>query len=335
MSERIPEQATPVEVINEADRFEYRLLKGHPRTDGSWKTDRQLRMEYLQLTDGLIHKMTDGVDVVDPITEERRKEVPDVVVWLDKSARPVSWLTRDLWSKMAADPVTGKVPPMPSFKFVNIDRQQWVNSLDPEGAGIMDIDRVDQSIIRSLRSVFVEPKFKTHGLTQAIDAAPSELDNKTVMIVDEVYSSGRTLQYASAFFRRAFPTARIGSAYWMHGVTMKKGSKGNADLPVWYKEKDVRGRGVDTRNDSLSGKSKNTTQRLGRFFLSTRLREPDPKSRQLREELHQLATNPDVPVMPSVQRADREDRRTRMSAYNGGMAVEEVIAAKNAIKAER
>lgn len=331
----MPELASENKPQSDQEAFQYELLTGHPRTDGSWKTDRQLRMEYIQLTDGLISKMVDGVGVVNPETGEQEVRVPDVVVWLDKSARPVSWLTRELWSTLAVDPKTGEVPKMPDFKYVNIDREQWVNMVDPEGAGMVDMSRIDPSIIRSLRSIFVPLGAKKEGLTAEIDGAPSELDNKTIMLVDEVYASGRTLQYATEFFRRAFPTAYIGARHWMRGVTMKGNAKGNADLPVWYNRKSMLGRGIGNRNDSLSGNSENTTQRLGRYFLSTRLREPDPSSRRLREELHELATHPDVPVLPSLERQDRDDRNSRYSLYNHGATRQEVIQKKNEIKSER
>src|SRR5487761_225536 len=129
-------------ISSDEPEFKYDLLRGHKLTDGSWKTDDQLRMEYIQLTDGLINVMTDGVEVIDPETQEKQTRKPDVVVWLDKSARPLAWFTKDLWPTLAVDPKTGEVPKMPEFKFVNIDKKQWVNTIDPEGVGIMDINKV-------------------------------------------------------------------------------------------------------------------------------------------------------------------------------------------------
>jgi hypothetical protein len=295
--------------------YQYQLLTGHQRTDGSFKTDEQLRMEYIQLTDKLIYAMTDGVEVTDPATGERQTEKPDVVVWLDKSARPLAWLTKELWPKLAPDSDSDEVPPMPKFMFVNIDREQWVNSVDPEGAGGVDIERVDQSIIRSLRSIYVEPKYKRNGITEEIDTAPTQLDGKTILIVDEVRATGRTLDIAKKFYQRAFPTAKVAGMHWMSGVAAtKQGALGNRDLPVWYKSDEQTGRGVGDREATISQRSSNTTQRLGAWFLSTRLEGPDEPSHTLREELHQLATHPDVPVLPSFSRPDREKR---MAILNG------------------
>ena len=119
------------EFASESDKFQYEQLVGHKRSDGTEKSDEQLRLEYIQLTDGLIHQMTHGVEATDPITGEKSKKKPDVVVWLDKSARPLAWFTKELWPTLAPDPDSDEIPEMPAFKFVNIDRDQWVNTIDP------------------------------------------------------------------------------------------------------------------------------------------------------------------------------------------------------------
>lgn len=298
----------------------YELLVGHERTDGSFKTSEQLRSQYIELTDELIYTITSGVEVVNNQTGERELRSPDYVIWLDKSARPVAWLTKELWPILAQEE-DGSVPGMPEFKFVNIDREQWVNMIDPNGVGAMQVDNIDSSIIRSLRSIFTEPKYKSEGLTEAIDSSSSLLDNKVILIVDEVQASGRTLNMANSFFKKAFPSANIATKHWMAGQTTKfvpgaGMAQGNADLPVWYKESTVSGRGVGNRNDRLSEQSKSITQRLGSYFLSTRLQGPDPDSRQLRQEIKQLAEDVKINkilVVPSLYRDDFMDRAVRMN----------------------
>jgi hypothetical protein len=304
MSETGHSQPELFEMPHEAKPFEYELLKGHFRTDGSFKNDDQLRSEYVNLTDGLINKMTEGVSVEDPHTGERTTKIPDVVVWLDKSARPVSWLTKELWDTLATDK-DGKTPKMPDFRYANIDREQWVNQIDPQGSGYMDISQVDQSVIRSLRSIFMSPSAKKRGLTEDIDNNATELDGKTVLIVDEVRSTGRTLDIAQKFFKKAFPATAVASTHWMGGLIERKGALGNADIPVWYKDVDIKGRGVGNRDERMSQRSASRTQRLGAWFLSTRLHEEDPASKQLRKELSQLAkdvASKKVLVVPSPDR---------------------------------
>ena len=321
-------------ISSDEPEFKYDLLRGHKLTDGSWKTDDQLRMEYIQLTDGLINVMTNGVEVIDPETQEKQTRKPDVVVWLDKSARPLAWFTKDLWPTLAVDPKTGEVPKMPEFKFVNIDKKQWVNTIDPEGVGIMDINKVDASVVRSLRSIFISPRDKKEGLTEKIDTTHSDLDNKTILIVDEVYSSGDTLTIAKKFFERAFPTARVAGTHWMRGVVIKEGAFGNKDLPVWYKAKSEMGRGVANRSEQLSGRSSNSTQRLGAWFLSRRFPsdEPDVKGLQLRKELRHLAHYPEVPILPAFS---RPNRRELISFFNNGASFESVMQRVREIKSQR
>ena len=304
----------PVEHSSQ-EPFHYELLTGHNRTDGSWKTDEQLHMEYIQRTDELIRKMTEGFEVTNPDTGDKEMKVPDAVIFLDKSARPLAWLTNELWDKLAAD-ADGNIPKKPDFRFLNIDREQWVNTVDPDGKGYMDISKIDETVIRSLRSIFVDAKYKQKGLTEEIDTAPASLDNKTVMVVDEVLSSGRTLDIAEKMISRAFPTAEVGGTHWMGGVAQKGQARGNADIPVWYKEKDEYGRGVGNRGDA---NSTNLTQRLGTAFLSRRFPEVDQKGLQLRKEIHELAKNPDVPVRPSTYREDYEER---VEQYNGRPFIE-------------
>lgn len=294
---------------------DYKLLRGHARSDGSWKTDKQLRMEYLHLTDELIRKITEGVDVVDRQTGETVIKKPDTVIFLDKSARPVSWLMKEAWSTLASDS-KGNTPDMPDIRYLNIDREQWVNTVDPQGVGRMDIAKVDQSIIRSLRSVFISPAHKQTGLTEEIDAASTSLDHKTVLVVDEVFSTGRTLQIAQKFIERAFPDTNVAATHWMKGVSTDRGglSVGNKDLPVWYNDKTEKGRGIGNRlRDPGDSKSNNITQRLGGWFLSSRLAEPDDLSDQLRFEFKQLATRPDVPIRPSIERDDYDERVARLN----------------------
>lgn len=331
----VPEFDLVVDESSDKGGVEYQILGEHDRTDGTNKTLDQLKMEYIHLTDELVRQMTEGVPVTDRLTGERKVERPDVVVWLDKSARPLAWLTRAVWDDLAAE-ADGTIPEKPDFRFLNIDREQWVNTVDPDGIGHMDIDRVDPTIIRSLRSVFVEPKYKTKGLTGAIDVAPAELDGKTALVVDEVLSSGRTLDIAKKFLERAFPSAKVASAHWMRGQAQgAPGSEitGNADLPVWYVKTDVMGRGVGDRDEQISQQARSLTQRLGGWFLSTTFPTVDKAGLQLRRELQQLARDAHdgkTLVYPSIMR-EGDDFDERAMRLNGLDSMEEFKRRKNEI----
>lgn len=332
----------PADELDGPGSFEYRLIKAHRRTDGTLKSDQLVRSDYLRRTDELLRQMTEGVDVLERVVPEPSEEVvsgeevsgaepkeapdsapvykmvtrkPDEVVFLDKSARPVAWLAGEMWESFAALPGE-ETPKKPSFSFVNIDRNQWVNAIDPDGTGIVDVDRLDPSVVRSLRSIYVSPADKRDGLTEDIDTAPATLDDKTVLIVDEVRSTGRTLDIATAFFKEAFPTARVAGTHWMGGAIMKNGAMGNADLPVWYKEDSPLGRGIANRDPIASQASPNITQRLGGWFLGRRLAEPDPASEQLRVEMRHLAHDDNVLFIPSTLR-DEDDYIARAETFNG------------------
>lgn len=313
--------------------FEYTLLTGHPRTDGSYKPTEKLHEEYVHLTDRLVNQATNGIEALDSTTGEKVHAKPDRIIFLDKSARPVAWLMRELWPTLAAEP-DGTVPPMPAMNFVNIDREQWVNQVDPSGVGTVDVDKLDPGIIRSLRSLFIPPDLKRkhdeagEGLGEYVDETPVPLDHETVLIVDEVISTGRTLRYAEAFFAKAFPGIKVSGTHWMGGTAMRGNAVGNADLPVWYSNKDITGRGVGDRDPHTSRLSPSVTQRLGSWFLSTTLG-ADPKSTRLREEIHQLAQDVKdhrVLVVPDMRRedADLDERIERLN----DMTLQEFVAAR-------
>lgn len=299
--------------------IQYEIVNAHHKTNKEYRTTEQIHTRYITLTDELVRKATEGVEAVSERTGEVSIERPDYFIWLDKSARPLSWLTKDLWPVLAQN-ADGSIPKMPESKFVNIDRNQWTSSIDPNGVGHSNVDNIDPSIIRSLRSIFLQnPNDRDAGLTEAIDTAPTLLDGKTVLIVDELHSSGRTLKYSEQFFKRAFPDAKVAGAHWMGGMTSNKsGAIGNAETPVWYSDTTELGRGIGNRNIDLSGSSKNPTQRLGAYFLSNALKEPDSRSIQLRRELHQLAEDArsgKVLVVPSTMRElqDYDERAMRLN----------------------
>lgn len=306
--------------------FEYKILGGHWLPSGEWKSGEKLRMQYIQLTDGLIQTMTEGVNCTDPKTGEKEKRIPSTVIFLDKSARPIQHLVRNLWPILAKDPKTGETPPMPAFKYLNIDRRQWIGEIDPESNGVLKPEQIHPSVIRSLKSIYLEPDGKEfvaeNGLTEEVDSLPTTLDNETVLIVDETKFSGDTLAYAAALLGRAIPSAHIDTAHWMSSLPDSKGRP--RDNPVWYSEHTKMGRGVNDRyTDFVKGKSleqlsENYYRKFGKWFLSA----PhyfvtpglvDVDYHQLVREIKHLAAYPDVPIMPSMRRYDDDDR---MIAYN-------------------
>ncbi len=53
----------------------------------------------------------------------------DHVVYLDKSARPVSWLVNMFWNDFAAEDLNGNKICRPKHSYVNIDRSPWFRNV--------------------------------------------------------------------------------------------------------------------------------------------------------------------------------------------------------------
>jgi len=303
-------------------QFEYHILGAGMESTGEWVSGEKLRMDYLRTTDGLIQKITRGAEVTNPATGETERTPFSTVIFLDKSARPVSHFVRELWPLFAKDIHSGEVPPLPTFRFLNIDRRQWIDRIDPNWSGAIDPDRIDTSFVRSLRSIFLSPEAKrqiaeTDPDNKDIDTMPASLDNQAILVVDETHYSGDTLRVATGLLGRAFPTAHVDGAYWM-----REKVGGHNRNPRWYDDSNNMGRGVNQRYSEIkklaNAQEKTLYQKIGSFFLSAphwRVQEglQDHSYRQLVKEIKHLAAHPDVPIMPSRGRKDAEDR---VIAYN-------------------
>lgn len=309
--------------IDQSRNDEYVIFRRGDRSDGTHRSLDYLKMDYLTKTDELIRQMTEGWEVTN--NGESEHVTPDVVVFLDKSARPVSWLTRKLWPTLAADSQTGEVPPMPEMKFLNIDRNQWLGTLDPNNSDALDFNRMDNALLEGLRSLY-NPRHDG-----SFDAENS-MDNKSILVVDEVRSSGRTLQIATGILNRAFPTSSIRGTHWMSETAVVNGVRGNNELPVWYRDdstdvKLVTGRGVGNRRDVGS------ITHPSQYFLSTPFPEPDQRSLRLRDDINLLVEelhNGTVAMIPSMYRED-DDQERRVKKYNNGADLFSIYALRRAI----
>ncbi len=300
---------------------DYSILHEHRRTDGSFKSIEELEIEYVELTDKLIYKMTHGETFSH--NGERIHEVPTKVIFLDKSARPLAWLVRDLWTTLAPEPGSDEIPEQPDFKFLNIDRLQWKDQLDPNGTDGYDVSRLTDEQIEGLRSIF-NPRHDG-----SFDA-PNELDDQVIMIVDEVRASGATLDIAQSIIKRAFPSSKVFGTHWMSGMANRNGATGNADVPVWYRDdstniKFTSGRGIGNR---LSEKQ---ITHPSQYFLSTRLPETDQRALRLREDfktLRNAVQDGEVPYIPFIDREDAEERSERIN----GRPLTQAYMARRAIR---
>lgn len=282
------QEAAERQETGEQPEFHYEILR-----------DPEMRMRYVHLTDELIRK-TQADEI-------------DHMVFLDKSARPVEWMMRELWPTLAEKDEDGNTPPMPDVSFLNIDREQWEPIVGrSEDASGLNVDNIPEKEIENLRKVF-----------RGGEGESSVLEDKKVLIVDEVMVSGDTSRIASGVMNRAFgQEAEIESAHWMipQIKTDKSGNRRNAELPAWYSDTSSTGRGVADRDSSKSRQSSSRVQRDGALWLSTRFREgPDERGKQLREEMKTVAQEieqGELPYFPSPQRGKKEFAQ-RVRDFNG------------------
>lgn len=256
----------------DSDQFEYSVL-----------SDPLTRLRYVRLTSELVDRVL--------------ADKPDTLVFLDKSARPVYWLMRELWPLLASShDIEGEeveTPPMPEIKFVNIDRGVWIKRTggmeDSTGAGVQVNSSTVGREINNLRGAFAT---RHEDVMKKGDefSNPSLLDYKKVMIVDEVRVSGNTLEIAKQFFEQAFPRSVILTEHWMHPLIGQAagGSRFNMDVPVWYSDESALGRGIGDLNPAASQQSTHVRLRRGNKFFSRPLEKPDQMSVALRNEIKQL-----------------------------------------------
>lgn len=267
MESRIPNVYFPHDFEDQAKRpVNYEILNSP-----------ELRARYVTLTEGLISRLAENQT--------------DVAIFLDKSARPVAWLTSELWDTLAPkDPETGKSIKKPDFKFLNIDREHWGPSIgrSEDAVGGINIDRIPEEMVEDLRAVYAPISGKSQPGDETL------LTGKNVTVVDEVRMSGDTLAMSQKILQRAFPdAAEVKAAYWMMEAASRDPRSGaivGGEVPVWYSDETNKGRLVANRDTYKSMVSNSSRQRAGAYWLSTRFRKgPDQAGRQLKAEVKQLA----------------------------------------------
>ncbi len=215
--------------VPRVDPNQYEVLR--PDDYHTYITSQEVLLEkYIRLLNPLIEKMAGS----------ETQPGFDAVVFLDKSARPLSWMIKEFWPYMAPqrlDETTGKVQtaPLPSLKFANIDRLVWRKdpTKEMDEGGMLPVTDED---VRGLRSVF---QVDTHSASQR---EKHGLDGKRILIVDEQSESGDTIRIAKKLFEQAFPTAEIDAAAWIwHPSSVGKNGERLSDvkeIPMWYPARD-------------------------------------------------------------------------------------------------
>ena len=222
-------------------------------------------MHYVQDTALLISKIDGSIKGTTVSTEAF-----DHIVYLDKSARPVSWLVNILWRSFAATDDNGNQAKRPQHTYVNIDRSPWFRKVGIDvsddgrqksngelatyGDFISHKDNLTTMHLAAVRSLFIEGGIDIEDPDE-IMKTPTVLDNKRLLIVDEVSRTGATLSIAKFLFKTAIPEAACveGTYFWHPAEPLIK--VGNeymlTSLPVWYDPSTSFGRGIGELNEAF------------------------------------------------------------------------------------
>jgi hypothetical protein len=246
---------------------------------------------YVSQTAQLIAKL-DGSDEDESIK-------PDHVIYLDKSARPVSWLVNIFWDDMADvdSEDSAKKTARPEHSYLNIDRVNWFTrtgakinaagngerfdgSFGRLGPTDFELDKVSKQDLAGIRALYLEEPIEddSPGWEDRVFDVPTKLDGKNLTIIDEVQNSGSTLSIASKLLKKAIPElASInGTYFWSDGFGNMVGDElqmGSA--PVWYDARNPYGRGIGDISDQYhdlqyqkTPNAKTLARKLGAHVLS-------------------------------------------------------------------
>ena len=210
--------------------------------------------ERIGINENLIHYLKDTARLISVIDGRLSGGRPwDHVVYLDKSARPVSWLVNLFWNDFAQKDPDGVPVKRPAHSYINIDRAPWFRNVginvDSDGrqkengelAGYRDfvnsIGNLSPRHLAEIRALYIPGGIPEEDPDRVM-GCPTALDGKRVLIVDEVSRTGSTLDIAKHLFRLAIPDAAEtdGAHFWKPEEPLLKMGEELVltSLPVWY-----------------------------------------------------------------------------------------------------
>ena len=99
------------------------------------------------------------------LLNKTRKDKVSSVFFLDKSARPVAWMYRQVWKGLVGKGLIPKDEPMPALRFINIGRDQEDNVFDPDSTAMIEAKKKYK--ISPSGTIMIVDEFKEHGTTLA------------------------------------------------------------------------------------------------------------------------------------------------------------------------
>jgi hypothetical protein len=311
---------TPEELATLDERFgrdpdgNYELLTGERQeVIGEVWDSRYVREKTIEFTSDIILAL-DGTDsertkVIGDA--ELARQAPDRVIWMDKSARPVSWLVDAFWDDFAADGA-----PKPPYSFLNFERAEWFAKIGKTEQDYKDGDRtkfnadlLDEDEILRIRALFTARNIHEGNWRDEMRDDESIFEGEHIMVIDEVQATGgATTDIALGVLKRAFPRATISARYfWKSGIvdsiTASTGERQMKSSPVWYKTNELGGRGIGDTNEDHYRRQYETAasseidptlktelfrQYLGAAALSEPLRGFDPLTAKLQQDIAYL-----------------------------------------------
>lgn len=210
----------------------------------------------------------------------RGEKIPaaDHVIYLDKSARPVSWLVNTFW-----DDFTEK--DRPKHSYLAIDRKEWFGRTEtpvesneyirnPDGSARLATfddfrkENVTREDLARIRALYIPGGIETEDVEE-IMSTPTGLEGKNITIIDEVSRSGSTLAIAQYLVSKAIPEAKSvnGYTFWKPGFQQHPYSDEQQirSVPVWYDSSSNTGRGIGDINEQ--------------FYTERYKKNPNPKTR--------------------------------------------------------
>ena len=322
----------------------------------------ELVSEELSIDETLGRMVGSTAETIETILGESDKKTPraDHVIYLDKSARPVSWIVDEFWKEFTDEE-------KPSKTFLAIDRRKWLKppysgakidgheyieeaSGDKKVASLSDfhVERIPIELLAGIHGLYVEGGVPEGATPEEIMEMPTILDDKNVTIIDEVSRSGATLGIARQLIATAIPKTKSvnGHVFWRAGSIQVGGESQMDSSPVWYPadSSDTTGRGVKDINELYyktlylhEQTNQNRALMQGAFVLGEPLLEPEKergqRSLKLRTEIERMyeeyKAGHILPNMTSNPESSVSDRLFEKFESYGVEFVPEVPGKKN------
>ncbi len=190
------------------------------------ETDEFLRARYVNKVETLIQEIVNGNI--------------ETLFFLDKSARPLAWMVKELWDVFA--PKT----PIPTIKFMNFDAQSWRGQypelVKEDNVAFknrdINISVIPEKEIAKLHDTFTYGAgLARRGQTGTQIRQQDQIGEK-ILVIDEISLSGTTRELAASFLQRAFPKTEVSS------TSVFVIGRAEEEQPIWYSPKYANMRGV-------------------------------------------------------------------------------------------